>query len=62
MFLIVPATFGTSASALHRHVGPQEPGLPRSVEGASRLALLAAKALLAVAFLVGLASTILAST
>ena len=60
MFLIVPATFGTSASALHRHLA-EEPSLPRSVEGASKLALLAAKALLAVAFLVGLASTILAS-
>ncbi|MEA2834088.1 MAG: hypothetical protein QOG66_2290 [Methylobacteriaceae bacterium] len=62
MFLIVPATFGTSASALHRHLGSEEPSLPTSVEGASRLALLAAKLLLATAFIVGLVSTIAAST
>jgi hypothetical protein len=62
MFLIVPATFGTSASALHRHVAVEELSLPRSVEGASRLALLAAKLLLATAFVVGLVSTIAAST
>ena len=62
MFLIVPATFGTSASALHRHLAAEEVALPRSAQGASKLALFAAKALLAVAFLVGLASTILAST
>ena len=61
MFLIVPATFGTSASALHRHLGPDEPSLPRSIEGASRLARLAAKFLLATAFVVGLLSTIAAS-
>ena len=59
---IVPATFGTSASALYRHLGPEEPSLPRSVEGASRLAVLAAKFLLATAFLVGLVSTIAANT
>jgi|tagenome__1003787_1003787.scaffolds.fasta_scaffold17710291_1 hypothetical protein len=62
MFLIVPATFGTSASALHRHLGSDEPSLPRSAEGASRLALLAAKLLLATAFVIGLVSTIAAST
>jgi hypothetical protein len=62
MFLIVPATFGTSASALRRHLGSDEPSLPRSVEGVSRLALLAAKLLLATAFIVGLVSTIAAST
>jgi hypothetical protein len=62
MFLIVPATFGTSASALHRHLGSEEPGLPTSVQGASKLALLAAKLLLATAFIVGLVSTIAAST
>jgi hypothetical protein len=62
MFLIVPATFGTSASALHRHLAVEEPSLPRSVQGASRLALLAAKLLLATAFIVGLVSTIAAST
>jgi hypothetical protein len=62
MFLIVPATFGTSTSALHRHLGSDEPSLPRSAEGASRLALLAAKLLLATAFIVGLVSTIAAST
>ncbi|MBV8850235.1 MAG: hypothetical protein JOZ16_11700 [Methylobacteriaceae bacterium] len=61
MFLIVPVTFGTSASALHGHPGDEAPTLPRSVEGASRVAVLAAKCLLAIAFLVGLASTILAS-
>jgi hypothetical protein len=62
MFLIVPATFGTSASALHRHFGSDEPTLPRSVEGTSKLALLAAKLLLATAFIVGLVSTIAASS
>jgi hypothetical protein len=62
MFLIVPATFGTSASALHRHLAVEEPSLPRSVQGASRLASLAAKLLLATAFIVGLVSTIAAST
>jgi hypothetical protein len=62
MFLIVPATFGTSASALHRHLGSEEPSLPTSVQGASKLALLAAKLLLATAFIVGLVSTIAAST
>jgi hypothetical protein len=62
MFLIVPATFGTSASALHRHLGSDEPSLPRSVQGASRLASVAAKLLLATAFIVGLVSTIAAST
>jgi hypothetical protein len=62
MFLIVPATFGTSGSALHRHLVMEEPSLPRSVQGASRLALLAAKLLLATAFVVGLVSTIAAST
>ena len=62
MFLIVPATFGTSASALHRHLGSEQPTLPRSVEGGSKLALLAAKFLLATAFLVGLVSTIAANT
>jgi hypothetical protein len=61
MFLIVPATFGTSASALHRHLGSEEPSLPSSVQ-ASKLALLAAKLLLATAFIVGLVSTIAAST
>ena len=60
MFLIVPATTGTSASALHRHLASDEPSLPRSVEGASKLALLAAKFLLATAFIVGLVSTIAA--
>ena len=60
MFLIVPATFGTSASAPHRHLGSDEPSLPRSVEGASKLALLAAKFLLGTAFIVGLVSTIAA--
>jgi hypothetical protein len=62
MFLIVPATFGTSASALHRHLGSEEPNLPRSAHGASQLAALAAKLLLATAFVVGLVSTIAAST
>jgi hypothetical protein len=62
MFLIVPATFGTSASALHRHLGAEVPTLPSSVQGASKLALLAAKLLLAAAFIVGLVSTIAAST
>jgi hypothetical protein len=61
MFLIVPATFGTSASALHSRL-TEEASLPRSVQGASRLALAAAKLLLAIAFVVGLVSTIAAST
>jgi hypothetical protein len=61
MFLIVPATFGTSASALHRHLGSEQPTMPSSVEGASKLALLAAKFLLATAFVVGLVSTIAAA-
>jgi hypothetical protein len=62
MFLIVPATFGTSASALHRHLPPEQPAMPVSVQGASRMALLAAKLLLAMAFVIGLVSTIAAST
>ena len=62
MFLIVPATFGTSASALHRQLDPEQPSMPVSVQGASRMALLAAKLLLAMAFVIGLVSTIAAST
>jgi hypothetical protein len=64
MLLIVPASFGTSplASIPQRDVHSDELTLPVSVKGASRLALTAAKLLLAMAFIVGLVSTIAAST
>jgi hypothetical protein len=64
MFVIVPANFGTapSASVPQHNLLRAEPTLPKSVESASRLAVMAAKLLLATAFLVGLVSTIAAST
>jgi hypothetical protein len=64
MLLIVPATFGTTplASVPQRDLLSDEPSLPVSVQGASRLALTVAKLLLAMAFIVGLVSTIAAST
>lgn len=64
MFLIVPANFGTapSASVPQHNLLRAEPILPKSVEAASKLAVMAAKLLLAIAFLVGLVSTIAAST
>jgi hypothetical protein len=64
MLLIVPATFGTSplASVPQRNLPSDEITLPVSVTGASRLALTAAKLLLAMAFIVGLVSTIAAGT
>jgi hypothetical protein len=64
MLLIVPATFGTTplASVPQRDLLSHEPSLPVSVQGASRLALTVAKLLLAMAFIVGLVSTIAAST
>ena len=63
MFPIVMA-YETSpfGPASRRDLRPVEPTMPVSVEGASRMALFAAKVLLAVAFLVGLVSTIAAST
>ncbi|MGA8602219.1 MAG: hypothetical protein WB663_12615 [Beijerinckiaceae bacterium] len=62
MFLIVPA-FETSPSApaSQRDLRSAEPTMPVSVQGASRMALLAAKFLLAMAFVVGLVSTIAAA-
>jgi hypothetical protein len=63
MFLIVPAFETSSATPVpRRDLRSDEPTLPVSVQGASQLALLAAKFLLAAAFLVGLVSTIAAST
>lgn len=64
MLLIVPATFGTTpiASIPKPDFFSAEPNMPRSVQGASKLTLMVAKLLLATAFLVGLASTIAAST
>ena len=62
MFLIVPA-FETSPSApaSQRGLRSAEPTMPVSVQSASRMALLAAKFLLAMAFVVGLVSTIAAA-
>lgn len=63
MFLIVPAfETASAASVSQRDVRSAAPTMPVSVQGASRLALLAAKLLLAMAFIVGLVSTIAAST
>jgi hypothetical protein len=62
MFLIVPPFETAPLASVSRDFRSAEPTMPVSVKGASRFALLAAKALLAVAFLVGLVSTIAAST
>jgi hypothetical protein len=64
MLQIVPATFGTSplASVPQHNFLSAEPTLPAGAQGASRLASTIAKLLLATAFLVGLVSTIAAST
>jgi hypothetical protein len=63
MFLIVPAfETASAASVSQRDVRSAAPTMPVSVQGASKLALAAAKLLLAMAFIVGLVSTIAAGT